>query len=143
MNSLYTALVNGQREFLEDGTERIVPPSSLDLHAARYIKQIDEINVGNNNILMQQQQHINDLLITIQNLQETNHGLQTTCTTLQNTLFKYESINAPDQTCNQDAASDLGADSSLLKAQGQAGQVGCIEPDPSGSDSDSQGRGTN
>lgn len=140
MNSLYSALVNGQREFLEDGTERIVPPSSLDLHAARYIKQIDEINVGNNNILMQQQELINRQLLEIQNLNETIHGLQNYIAEFEQAVRDIKLQASLSETSDK---VDSEPDSSILENQGEAGQVGCTVGDTCGSDSDSEGRGTN
>ena len=46
MNELYNSLINGTKEYKEDGTEIARPPSPLMLRAARAIKQLfDQSNM--------------------------------------------------------------------------------------------------
>jgi hypothetical protein len=65
MQALYQQLTSPTRVLRQDGVEDIVPPTPVMLHAARAIKQLDEINVNNNNHIQQlqhQQQEFMNLL---------------------------------------------------------------------------------
>lgn len=140
MNPLYNALVSGQREYKEDGTEVVHPPTSLHLQAARYIKQMDEINIGNNNIMMQLQQHNSQLLLDNQNLQEKIHGLQNYIAEFEQAVRDIKLQTSVVETSN---SMDSVPNSSLLEGKGETSPMGCFVEEPSRSDSDSEGRGTN
>jgi hypothetical protein len=65
MQQLYQQLTSPIRVLRQDGTEELQAPSSVMLQAARAIKQLDEINVNNNNHIQQlqhQQQEFMSLL---------------------------------------------------------------------------------
>ena len=62
MNSIYSELINGSVEFMDNGVMITHPPSALALRAARTLKQLSEINQGNENMLMQNQFQADQLL---------------------------------------------------------------------------------
>ena len=65
MQALYQQLTSPTRVLRQDGVEEMLPPTPVMLQAARAIKQIDEINVNNNNHIQQlqhQQQEFMNLL---------------------------------------------------------------------------------
>ena len=118
MEALYTALVNGQPEYKEDGTYIIHPPSSLQLQAARTLKQLTEINNQNQHVIIQLQQQINQQLYEIQQLNEAINVLRNPEPIPQSNSIP---AGASEQT-----GTDQGTES-VFENKGQASSVGCSD----------------
>jgi TolA-binding protein len=114
MDALYNALVNGQPSYKEDGTYVTHPPSSLQLQAARTLKQLAEINTQNQVVVMQLQQQINQQLYDIQQLNE-----------IINELRNPKSVPVSDST-DSDASITTETSSDAESVRPSEGEVGTV-----------------
>lgn len=120
MQILINALVNGTNEFQDDGVVITKPPTAMSLRAARELTTLININATNHQLIMQLQSRVEEQLKEILNLQS--------------------NLNESNQRNQELRASSI---SSVCENTRETSEVGSTSKQPSGSDSDGEGRGTN
>ena len=139
MNDLYSELINGTVEFKDGGVITKHPPSVLALRAARAVKQLSEINQGNENMLMQSQSQAEQLL-------QQNIHLHNTINELQRQLSALQEVrthsNRPNSVQSGSETSGSSGSESLREGEWQTGSVGRSDGQHFASDSDSTGSRT-
>jgi ABC-type transporter Mla subunit MlaD len=83
MQALYQQLTSAIRVLRQDGVEEMLPPTPVMLHAARAIKQLDEINANNNNLIQQLQHQQQEFMGLLAQKDATINALATELQTLR------------------------------------------------------------
>lgn len=135
MQTLINSLLNGTNEYRDNGVVVVHPPTATSLRAARELTALTNINTTNQHLIMQLQARVDEQLKELLTLQSHNNELQSNLQKLQPSNVQ---PNPVEHTDNPNAnVQDVRED------QGQTGDVECTSEQPAGSDSDSEGRGTN
>ena len=98
MNSLYAELTSSHTEYLESGEMRSHPPNSLQLRAARAIKQLFEEGQGLSRAHMQLQQefaHLYDELTKLKAKYEPTTGTESDNATTDASVCNGEQQTSP------------------------------------------------
>lgn len=124
MQTLLKSLVNGIPEYLDNGDMVRKTPTATMLRAARELGNLININNVNNEVIYSLQLRVDSQLKEIVCLQEL----------LNDANKRNTELNANLQNLRNDSKQE-GPELNI--------EVGCTSEQPSGSDSDGEGRGTN
>lgn len=124
MRTLINALVSGQREYLENGDIVTKAPTATELRAARELQNLSNVNDTNLVMIETLQRHNQQQLQEILTMQVMIQEYQKKIDELK---LKFNATNNESVCASTQETSDVGSGSEQ----------------PSGSDSDSEGRGTN
>jgi hypothetical protein len=117
--NLIQALTDGTVEFKDNGVIIKHPPSSIMLHAARALKQLEEINQTN--------------AITINSLTVQNQLLLQDLETLNNAYDKLLESTRPVPKHTDDSIRESTSGPKQPKVGPEVSTVECSEPEPTGS----------
>ena len=131
MINLYNELMNGTIEYKDGGIVEHRPPNATTLRAARTIKQLSEINEVNANLINQLQASQTELFKIQEYTQSTIQKLNTKIAELTKEKELY------------DASKSTPNDTSVRNGEPEAVDVGSSNSGLFGSDSNSEGSGTN
>ena len=138
MQTLINSLINGTKEYKDNGEIISTPPTATALRASRELTNLANINATNHHLIMQLQARVNEQLQEILTLQSHNNELQSNIQKLQSSNVRPN--NMGDTNSHGRDSSDV---QHVREGEGQASVVASGSDGLSGSDSDSQGSGTN
>lgn len=138
MQTLINSLLNGTNEYRDNGVVVVHPPTATSLRAARELTALTNINATNHHLIMQLQARVDEQLKELLTLQSHNNELQSNLQKLQPSNVR------PNPVVDSDEATGPDADvQHVCESEGQTSPVASEGERLDGSDSDSEGRGTN
>lgn len=138
MQTLINSLLNGTNEYRDGGLVSVHPPTATALRAARELTTLVNTNTTNDILIQQLQFRVNEQLNEILTLQSKLNELQSTIQKIQSSNVRPDNLEHP----NEDARPDVHVQH-VRESEGQTSTMASKGEQLGGSDSDSEGRGTN